>query len=248
MKMELTQRDKGLIIFLGVIVTIFIFGYFFIYPISQTIKETESEIETQEDLKEVNDYKLMNLVFAQDDNKMLEEKMKVVRKNFYPIMESDQVDKYFTEMALDYNLYVYSLKIRQAEDEVESEAYKYSVKYEQDILHANEEAVEASSEDTEDESDEESKDDSGELDPDSLFADESPATGIYVCSVDMRVGGDVYDMQRLIDDLSKDEKNHLVSKYSWSQKTGMVRNEDGSVGMDSHDYLDITVDLYQCKE
>ena len=138
MKMELTQRDKGLIVFLGVIVTIFIFGYFFIYPISQTIKETDSEIETQEDLKEVNDYKLMNLLFVQDDNKKLEEKMAVVRKNFYPIMESDQVDKYFTEMALDYNLYVYFLKIRQAEDEVESKAYQYSVKYEEDKLHADE--------------------------------------------------------------------------------------------------------------
>jgi len=252
MKMELTQRDKGLIIFLGVIVTIFIFGYFFIYPISQTIKETEAEIETQEDLKEVNDYKLMNLVFVQDDNKMLEEKMAVVRKNFYPIMESDQVDKYFTEMALDYNLYVYSLKIRQAEDEVDSEAYQYSVKYEEDKLHEEEAQSESGSKDEDEASDEgDAADADSEFNPEAMFEGEfedDPATGIYVCSVDMRLGGDVYDMQRLIDDLSKDKKNHLINKYSWSQGSNMVRKEDGSVEMDSHDFLDITVDMYQCKE
>ncbi len=245
MKMELTQRDKGLIVFLAVIVTIFIFGYFFIYPISVIIKETENEIETQRDLKEVNDYKINNLLFVKDDNKMLEEKLATVRKNFYPMMEADEVDKYFTEMALGYDLYVYSLKIEQAEDEVESEPYRYSVKFEDDKLHADEGYVEAEGTTT----DVESVDNYAETGYTDLYDDDvQAATGIYVCTVEMRLEGDVYDMQRLIDDLSKDKKNHLVNHYSWSQGRSMVRNEAGEIEMDSHDYLDITVDMYQCKE
>ena len=245
MKMELTQRDKGLIVFLAVIVTIFIFGYFFIYPLSKAIKETEMDIQTQQDLKDLNDYKLMNLPFARSDNEMLEKKMETVRENFYPMMESDEVDKHFTEMALGYNLYVYSLKINQDENEVESEPYCYSVKFEEDKLHEEEGYVEEEGTTT----DVESVDNYAETGYTDFYEDDvKAATGIYVCSVDMRLGGDPNDMQRLIDDLSADKRNHLVNHYSWSQGRSIKRGEDGAVEMDSQDYLDITVDMYQCKE
>lgn len=245
MKMEITPRDRNLLIFLAVFVIVVGFGYWGIRPLIKSIGETRLEIEEQQDLKQVNDMKISMLPMLLGENKQLEEDMLTVREHFYPMMEADEIDRHFTGMALDYRLNVYSLDIYVADSEVESEPYKYSEKREEEGLHTEEGYVEEEGTTT----DIESVDTYAETGYTDLYEDEvKPATGIYTATVDMRLEGAREDLQRLLDDLSGSDENHLLKSYNWSQSSSMAKNEKGDYIVDEKVFLDLELDIYEARE
>ena len=128
MQMEMTQRDKKLLMYLGLIVVIVCFGYWGVRPLVRDIIDTDEAIVIAESEKAINELKRIELPMYTEDNEELEQEIIDARAGFYPMMSADKLDKMMTGMVLDYNLYAYDLSIAISEDEVVSEAYMYSEK------------------------------------------------------------------------------------------------------------------------
>ncbi len=245
MKMEMTERDKKLLIFLAVFVIVVGFGYWGIRPLVMSINDVELEKEEQEELRQINEMKLSMLPMIEKENENLEKEIIEVRENFYPMMKADEIDRRFTEMALDYGLGVYSLDIKMNDEEVEPRPYKYSAIFEEKQLHADEGYVEEEGSTT----DVESIDNYAATGFTDLYEDEvEAATGIYVAEVKLKLEGERENMQRLIDDLSASDERHLLTGYSWTSGSTMERDEKGEYIAVGRTFLDLTLDIYQCEE
>ncbi|MCR5232557.1 MAG: hypothetical protein K6E53_01420 [Lachnospiraceae bacterium] len=245
MQTTLTERDKKLLIFLSLFVIVVGIGYWGLRPIYKNIKETDEAIEEAQALKESNELKISQLPVYEKDNEELEKDIVAARQSFYPIMSSDEIDKMFTTMVLDYNLYSYFLRISIDEEELQSEPYQYSNK----ALGLEAEEEEGPPEEL-DTYDAQAVDDYAE-DQYAIpeFEDEKPQTGIYEARVNMQVGGRVDDMQRLIDDLSNKKDKMLLDSYSWSRKSDVVlNNASGEYEVDNTDRVEFTVSLFMYKE
>ena len=112
MKVELTQRDKKLLTFLGVFVIVVLVGYYGILPQIKAANEYKDEIEEQEVIKNVYEQKVMQLVLVQSNNQELEGFISGSKENYYPMMDSDAIDNLITNTVIDkYNLMTYDLMI-----------------------------------------------------------------------------------------------------------------------------------------
>ena len=125
MQTELTQRDKKLLVFLGVFVIVVCIGYWGIKPMIQNIIKYNEEIEIQQEEKDLGDLKVSQLPMMVAENSYYEEEILKSRSTFYPMMTSDEIDKLFTGMILDYNLYAYEMDINIPNEECELNPYKY---------------------------------------------------------------------------------------------------------------------------
>ncbi len=242
MQTTLTERDKKLLIFLSLFVIIVGIGYWGLRPIYKDIKQINEDTEEAQALKEVNERKLSELPIYERDNKDLEENIVKARQSFYPVMTADEIDKMFTGMALDYNLYSYSLRISIDKDELESKPYKFSAK-------ANEEDEEEDLPPEElDTYDAQAVDDYAEDQYAQPQFEEKPTTGIIEARVNMQVGGKRNDLQRLIDDLSVTEEKMLLNSYTWDRSSEIVKKEDGTFEIDNSEKLDFSISVFMYKE
>lgn len=128
MKTELTQRDKKLLVFLGIFVIVVCIGYWGIKPAIQKIVKYSEDIEIEQNKKDLDDMKVASLPMMESENKYYEEEILNSRSNFYPMMTSDEIDKMFTGMVLEYNLNAYDMNIDMPTEECHLDAYKYSEK------------------------------------------------------------------------------------------------------------------------
>ena len=159
------------------------------------------------------------------------------------MMSADKLDKMMTGMVLDYNLYAYDLSIAISEDEVVSEAYKYSDDISrEDASNDEEEAKKTTFEEVDAYA---SNDGETEVYDDMIS---NASTGIYVARIRMKVGGTVERLQKLIDDLSNSKEQQLVREYSWEESGNVVVNDSGDYEFISERYLNITLDIYMCEE
>lgn len=243
MQTTLTERDKKLLIFLSLFVIVVGIGYWGLRPMYKNIKTTNEEIVDAQELKDSNELKIQQLPIYEKDSAELEESIVSARQSFYPIMTADELDKMFTGMVLDYNLYSYFLRISIDEEELQSEPYMYSKK----ALGLEEEEEEGPPEDL-DTYDAQAVDDYAEdqyATPE--FEDEKPQTGIYEAKVNMQVGGRPEDLQRLIDNLSVQKDKMLLDSYSWSRSNEGNRNINDDVP-DDQNRVEFTVSLFMYKE
>lgn len=241
MQMEMTQRDKKLLVFLGLFVVLVGFGYWGIRPLVSNISEINENIIEQEDIRALNDLKITQLPLYEADNETLETDIVDARKRFYPYMNADEIDKLFTGKALEFNLYAYSMDIKMPEDEVESVPYIHSERaaglvesdfeVEEEIASTNIDAIDAYA------------NNAGE----SSVADEvNASTGIYAATVTMRLGGTREEIQDFIDTLSVSDEKLLVKSYMWENTTNVGFTEDGSYVLVDSEYVVISFDIYMC--
>lgn len=244
MQTTLTERDKKLLIFLSLFVIVVGIGYWGLRPIYKNIKETDEAIVDAQELKDSNELKIQQLPIYERDSAELEKSIVTARQSFYPIMTSDELDKMFTGMVLDYNLYSYFLRINIDEEELQSEPYQYSKK----ALGMEEEEEEGPPEDL-DTYDAQSVDDYAE-DQYAIpeFEDEKPQTGIYEAQVNMQVGGRAEDLQRLIDDLSVQKDKMLLNSYAWSRNRDDLQIISDENPIKNQDRVEFTVSLFMYKE
>lgn len=233
MKLEIsmTDRDKKLLIFLGIFVIVVCFAYWGIRPSIKSVMSINEDIQDDEDIKSVNEMKLSELPFIQDDNKTLEENIVEARANYFAMMTSDEIDKYFTGLALSYNLYSYDLNISMPSDTCDLEPYQYSAK--------------ALMPDTDEEDEEEDTDDSSD---DLLDEEEDPDTGIYAATVTLRLGGEQENLTTFVDDLSNTDQKIRICKYSYSTNQNVISGTDGTYDVVESTVLNITVEIYMCLE
>ena len=239
MKVELTQRDKKLLTFLGVFVIIVCIGYWGVLPQLKAASEYNDDIEEQNTLSDYYQQKITQLAVVKKNNDDLENLISGSKENYYPVMDNDAVDNLITNKVIDeYKLMTYDLIIGDKEA-ASLGPYIYSNKAMTGQSDAKKRALAAAapvvSED-------------GML----LFGDvveaDTATTGIYVVPVQMRLGGKMTDITRLLDDLAyTDNKVRLVS-YAVSSEEYVIPHEDGTEETFVTDILDLSVELYMCAE
>lgn len=230
LEMQMTDRDKKLLIFLAIFVIVVGIGYWGVYPQIKAINEINEEIQYQENKMFLDDMKITELPFLEDENDELEDEIIDARAHFYPVMTNDEVDKMLTFMVLDYKLQSYDLGITSSSTEAKLSAYQYSQKYLDDMYESVDSVYESESNGFDD------------------FYEPAP-TGVYCVAVSMRLGGAQDDLQKLIDDLSvTTETMHLV-RYDWHFGQNVVYDdklEDFVVEDDVQ--LTIQLNIYVCSE
>ncbi len=243
MQMEMTQRDKKLLMYLGLFVVIVCFGYWGVRPLVKGIIETDEAIAEAETEHEINELKLIELPMYEADNQELEDNILIARQSFYPMMTAAEIDKMMTGMALGYDLYAYDLSISMPKEEVQSSPYQYAAQEEVEEEYIAEEEVKSTTLEDVDEYA------SGNADKEvSIDQTYNASTGIYVASINMKVGGDKIRLQKLIDDLSTSDDKQLVRNYSWENSASVRVTETGDYEYVSEVYLNITLDIYMCEE
>ena len=239
MKIELTQRDKKLLTFLAVFVIVVLVGYYGVLPQIKEAGELKDDIEEQEAIRDVNEQKIMQLIFVEDNNNELEKLIAGAKENYYPMMDADAIDNLITNKVIDeYGLMAYELNIEEREL-ASLDPYVYSNKEITGESYARQKAMETAAASISD-------------DGTTLFAEvveaDSATVGIYKVTVSMRLGGDMKDIERLMDDLAYSNKKLRLVDYSVDTEETVIPHEDGTEEIYTSESLNLTVELYMCQE
>ncbi|MBR4341622.1 MAG: hypothetical protein IKP88_02740 [Lachnospiraceae bacterium] len=244
MKIELTQRDKKLLTFMGVFVIVVLIGYYGIIPQIKKASEYQDEIEEQEAIQSVNDTKIGQLFMVESNNNDLEKLIEGAKENYYPMMDSDEIDNLVTNTVIDkYGLMSFDLTIGER-TLADLSPYVYSKKALTGESDAKERALKAAAPEISED---------GML----LFADLEDAesdidsvetVGIYMVPVTMRLSGDMNNINKLLDDLALTEKKLRLVNCSVSTEETIIPHEDGTEEVFSTDQLNIMFELYMCED
>ena len=258
MQTQMTERDKKLIVMLSVLVLIVGFGWWGIRPALKSNKAMKAELEDQESLREINEMKLMNLPMYEVEAESYEELIAEERVNFFPIMASNEIDRYFTDMILSMGLSSYDLSIRVGTEPAPVEPYQYSKLADQVALESVELAL-GSGLSTDEESDDSSSSGDELVDPFDYVSSSAFNSEIYGVDVTLRLAGDMNKLKALIDELSTSEKKLLIRNCVWSEEVSMVsdyanfddsEDEDDvpAAKMQSTTILNINLTMYMCDQ
>ena len=239
MKVELTQRDKKLLTFLGVFVIVVLVGYYGILPQIKAANEYKDEIEEEELLQEVYQKKIMQLPLVEKNNSDLEGLIEGAKDNYYHMMDSDAIDNLITNKVIDeYKLMSYDLIISEKQL-AKLDPYIYSNKALTGESNAKRRALMVAAPIV--------GEDGIELFGEVAQAD-SETVGIYMVAVSMRLGGDKKNITKLLDDLAYSSKKLRLVSYSLDTEETSIPHEDGTIETFSTDMLNLSVELYMCEE
>lgn len=249
MKFEMTERDKKLLVFLSVFVIVVCIGYWGVYPVIKDINKTKEKIQTEKELQEMNELKVGQLPMIEAETEKMEEDILKARSNYYEIMTSNEIDKYFTNMVLSSGLYSYDLGISILTDPTDLEPYQYSEKaLGQEVDDYYYEDSEGSAEDYMNDSDEAGDDLSED-------GDSNAATGIYTASITMKVGGEEEKLISFLDSLCNTDKKLRIVNYSFSEERSIEYNSsedddeaDNGYEIKNNIILNVTFEIYMCEE
>ncbi|MDO5155039.1 MAG: hypothetical protein Q4D51_03645 [Eubacteriales bacterium] len=247
MKYEMSERDKKLLIMLSVFVIVVGIGYWGIFPQIKSIREMDEQLKKEKQIQQKTELKLAELPMLLADVEDMEQSILDARKNYYQMMTSNEVDRYFTNMVLDYGLYSYDLDIGMPHETTKLEPYQFSAKALGMVEEPEEvEVEEKSALEKVDEAAGIEADD--EEDAEALFEEEEVDNGIYAVHVSMRLGGEMDRLKKLVDDLSNTDDKLRVCSYSYSQITDSRQNENGEMEIVGKNILQLTLEIYMCEE
>lgn len=253
MKLEITmtQRDKKLLIFLSIFVIVVCVGYWGIFPLVKDIMDINVEVQDQRDIQMQNELKVAQLMMLEDENKQMQEEIQSAREQYYDMLTSDEIDRYFTDMVLGYNLYSYDMDILMPTDTTQLTPYQYSQK----SLNPVKENVEEETSSLEDEKAADAKEDEKadaekdeNADEEEEIEEPEVSNGIYTVTVKMRLGGELKNIERLIKDLSNTEQKIRVCKYAYNTVKNVTPSNDGNMIVSNDQMLDVTVEIYMCEK
>ena len=92
MQLNMTQRDKKLLVMLSIFVIVVCIGYWGIYPVIKDIADINKDMQKQQDLQSVNELKLAQVPMMEADNESWEAEIQTAREQFFPTMSSAEID------------------------------------------------------------------------------------------------------------------------------------------------------------
>lgn len=248
MQLNMTQRDKKLLVMLSIFVIVVCIGYWGIYPVIKDIADINKDMQKQQDLQSVNELKLAQVPMMEADNESWEAEIQTAREQFFPTMSSAEIDDYFTNLVLDYDLAAYDLTITMPDGETDLVPYPYSERAMLLEQQAQAEQTGVTSETSEKDEIEQVESAAALPETQPVFMD-AVMTGISEAGITMRLGGDEADLLRLIEDLSKTDKKLRICSYAWSEERSMGNiTEDGEYEIQVNRVLTLTIEIYMYQE
>ncbi len=234
LKMDLTSRDKKLLIFLSLFVVAIFFIYVLIIPLGRSNMEIKEKIDVAKAEKIENEQKMQALPAKRESLETLRIDLAEIRNDFYPFMQSQEIDQKLTGMALSYGVFSRNLNIVMPEGEAALEPYQYS----EAAQNNAEEAKEEKKTDPEEITDKESAQKSA---PETRSNSKAKGTGlnmvytdIYKVKISWDLTGLKQNLKNLVDNLSFPALR-LVS-LKWDQTD------------DDRDALSLNLELYMYKD
>ena len=263
----ITDRDKKLIYGLLFIVVIFFFGWCMIRPLYKAIAETSEQIEEQSLIKSANEAKVIGLESARIITDQFDQDLAESTADYYPMMDSSEIDRLVTTYILKKGLIARSLSIQMPTGTVSEKPYIYS-DLDLSPVTVNTETVQ-----TEDTAVEEEEDKTKSYFSNAVLAfltgyqsekmtiidspveeytaalsstSDTAASGIYCVTLSIMVEGDEKTEQEIIDELSHNPSVRLVN-FNWIELDPITYlQEDGSILIYESEskILSFTVNLY----
>ena len=259
----ITERDKKLIYGLLFIVIIFFFGWCLIRPLYKAIAETSERIEEESAIKSSNEAKVIGLESAKILTDQFDKDLAEATADYYPMMDSSEIDKLVTTYILKKGLIARSLSIQMPTGTVSEKPYIYSDLELKPVIEITEEVQ---PEETE-------EDDSKSYFTNAILGfitgytsermtmintpieeytngrsrtSDTSASGIYCVTLSIMVEGDEKTEQEIIDELSHNPSLRLVN-FNWIELDPITYlQEDGSILIYESEskILSFTVNLY----
>lgn len=227
MKLEVTERDKKLLVFLAVVVLVVCIGYWGIRPQLIAADSYSALLREEQEKQKLNEMKLSQLSMVEIYNEELEDLIADAKEHYYPMMTSDEAGRYITELVLEYDMFIYELAIDMPSKTASLKPYAYSDKAFTGYSKAAETAQAAAAPVL------------NELGV-TLFADgvsvDGEATGIYTAGVSLRISGEEQDARRLLDDLAASGKRLRLCSYSIDNSSA-----DETI-------LELSMEIYMCED
>lgn len=224
MKLEMTERDKKLLVFLAVVVLVVCVGYWGIRPQLMAASDYSAQLQEEQEKQKIHEMKLAQLSAVQIYNEELETLIASEKEHYYPMMTSDEADHYITELLLEYDMFIYDLTIDMSPKPAALEPYVYSDKALTGYSKAQETAQAMAAP---------VLNDRGEV----LFDDENgaeEAAGIYTVGISLRLSGDEEDMWKLLHNLASRQDKLRLRSYS-------IDNSSTAETM-----MELSLEIYMC--
>lgn len=111
----MTERDKKLLGFLAVVVVLFVFVWLLILPQAERYFDLDTELAMAEQSQYEMDLKMVSLQGEQKRNEELKEKRAEAAMQYYPMLDTQEIDAEVTSFLLEHGLMVENLAIAAAE-------------------------------------------------------------------------------------------------------------------------------------
>lgn len=122
MRLELTDRDKAMLPVLLLFCLIAAFVFLGIWPLHQANARMRAQLKTVRADMEEKQRKLDDLAVVTMEDERLRESLGRMQEPLYPMMESQEIGKLLTGMALEHGLSVRRLEIRMPDTSFETAA------------------------------------------------------------------------------------------------------------------------------
>ncbi|MDO5551223.1 MAG: hypothetical protein Q4F76_08625 [Lachnospiraceae bacterium] len=116
MKLELTERDKTLLIFLDVLLIAAAYLFLGILPLHRANYDMLAQLESAEADMEEKEKKIAGLAEVSSVHDELEKALEQAQTAMLPMMESREIDRILTGLALEYGLSVRRMEIQMPEE------------------------------------------------------------------------------------------------------------------------------------
>lgn len=262
MTTKLTDRDKKLLFWLGIVGIIAAFWYFGIRPLTNLISVTNTYIDSATEEKALDQERFAALPVLKATNETMQSNITATESDYYDMMASDQVDRLLTNLVLSEGLSSRNLVITMPTETVTLQPYKYSAAAQTatesggtagnttgttsssaattNAVTANTAAGAAAV--------------SGSAGSASSSADSTASgtasSGVYAVEASMEVSGDMATCQKLIDDLTTDFPGIRVTSFEWGD--GPLATTDANGNLISANpnlrVLTLGLELYMCEK
>jgi hypothetical protein len=183
-------------------------------------------------------------------NEKLVESVKEAKEPYYSEMSSAEIDRYFTDMALSYDLLSYDLAITMPDEDADESGEETSVlePYQYASTQGEDDADEEETT-TARNSGEQAQEAAGDLEVEETGTDELDVpNGIHVATVTQHLVGSQEDFNRLLNDLAKIENRLLVQSYSYTNERSLEGSSEETYRVQSQRVLNLTMQIYMCSE
>ena len=223
--MEITERDKKLLLFMAFFVIVLGFGFFVIRPLSQADAELKIELENQQELMMETQQKLVMLPAMESSLVKTQEELEEAAKDFYPVMKSQEIDRLLTGIVVSKGLESRQMTITMPQSELKLEPYYASAA-------AAQSAAQGASEE----------------DGSTAQATETVFTGIYAAQVQMTIRGNRVTMQQMVDELTRNYPSIRITSAGWGTENNSIRNADGEYITSVNDTLQLGLEVYMYRK
>lgn len=189
MTLKVTERDKKLLVFLAIFVVVVGLGAGVILPLLSKSQELREELTQAQLVQTEKEQKVLSLSTMEKRKKEAEASLEEMKKEFYGVMQSKDIDKMLTEMALSNGVVVNEMDIAMPSLGEYTQLTDYSKMLIAAALN-NEEGTQDK--------------------------EEAPSYGgVYTAQVEMTMTGGRVPLQAVLDNCASQEPKMRIAEFLW---------------------------------